>query len=85
MAGRGKKEEGSVPAYMNARLQSAVGKTLTLAALHSDYQAWCRAEKLTALKRQVFAEVLSKTAGEVGLESANEGREKVWLDVELVG
>ena len=32
-----------------------------------------------------FADELSKTAGEVGIESANEGRGKVWLDVELVG
>jgi len=34
---------------------------------------------------QMFVEELTKTAGAVGLESATEGREKVWLDVELVG
>jgi hypothetical protein len=33
----------------------------------------------------MFVEELTKTAGAVGLESATEGREMVWLDVELVG
>ena len=46
---------------------------------------WIKNPDLAALKRQVFVEELTKTAGAVGLESATEGREKVWLDVELTG